>query len=90
MTDQTKLGDIVERLRFRAACADYADEMLDGVAKRRLLSNRQLDIDAADAIDRLRAINAELAEALEWTDRRAGLGPHIHDRIRAAIAKAKP
>jgi hypothetical protein len=57
--------DIVEMLKKRAACSDFAEHMQDGVSKRRLLLNRQMDIEAAAEIERLRAELEGLRGALE-------------------------
>lgn len=72
------MSDIVERLMIECG-SRWGDE-----------DAHRLERQAAEAIDRLRAINAELLELLEWLDRLGGLGYDKHDRIRAAIAKAKP
>jgi hypothetical protein len=84
MTDQTK-PDIVERLKERRKLK-YMGNCKCGKCQ---LVHIDDVYEAADEIERLRAINAELVEVLEWTDRRAGLGPHIHERIRTAIAHAE-
>jgi hypothetical protein len=84
MTDRTK-PDIVERLKERRKLK-YMGNCKCGKCQ---LVHIDDVYEAADEIERLHAINVELVEALEWTDRRAGLGPHIHERIRTTIAQTE-
>lgn len=50
------MADILVRLGVRADNADFVEFMNDGVQKRRIQANRQIDLDAISEIERLRAM----------------------------------
>jgi predicted nucleic acid-binding Zn-ribbon protein len=101
-TGEEGMSDIVERLRAGASTlAQYhlEEDVLEAADRLAALQQRVEELEEEEKgwqdswtrlCDEQEARERVLREALEWMDRKGGLGLDVHERIDAALSAHKP